>query len=446
MPDRLKECEQEILRLNKVNQVLMERVERSIDKSGSDYGLFEHNILLQKHVEARTAELEKLQSQLLQAQKMESVGILAGGVAHDFNNLLQVMRGNIELLTRNISNDPQSKARLQAVTRSLDRAATLVQQLLLFSRKADSDKVQVDVNQEVREAFRMLERTIPKMISLELNLAPKLGPISGDPALIEQVLLNLTNNAVDAMPQGGRLIIETSIVEPDQGFVKRCPDAADRPHVLLSVTDTGSGMDAATLEHVFDPFFTTKEAGRGTGLGLASVYGIVKGHGGDIQCYSEPGRGTTFRIYLPVMEQAHETPMDRQPDTPLQGGDETILVVDDEAEIRELTQEVLEGLDYKVLTVEDGEQAIKIYQEQGGQIHLILLDLNMPGMGGYNCLQKLLQLNPSVKVVIASGYSANGQAGEALSSGARGFVGKPYQMKELAKTVRGVLDGKEETK
>ncbi|MFO7817060.1 MAG: response regulator [Thermodesulfobacteriota bacterium] len=440
MPDRLKKLEQEVSRLRKVNRVLMERVERSIDSNSTDFGLFEHNILLQKHVEARTAELEKLQTQLLQAQKMESVGILAGGVAHDFNNLLHVMRGNIELLTRDISNDPQGEDRLQSVTRSLDRAAKLVEQLLLFSRKADSNKILVDVNREVHEAVRMLERTIPKMISLELHFAPELGAISGDPVLIEQVLVNLTNNAVDAMPQGGRLIIETSSMEPDQGFAKRCPDAANRPHVLLSVADTGCGMDAATLEHVFDPFFTTKEVGRGTGLGLASVYGIVKGHGGDIQCYSEPGLGTTFRIYFPVANQAEETPRDVQSDTPVRGGEETILVVDDEAEIRELTQEVLEGFGYKVLAVEDGEQAIKTYEEQEHQVHLILLDLNMPGMGGYKCLQELLKLNPAVKVVIASGYSASGQARESLSSGARGFVGKPYHMKELAETVRRVLD------
>ncbi|PTN36769.1 ATP-binding protein [Desulfonatronum sp. SC1] len=440
MSDCTNELEREVARLRKVNQVLMDRVERSVDKSGSDFGLFEHNILLQKHVEARTAELGKLQNDLYQAQKMEAVGILAGGVAHDFNNLLHVMRGNIELLARDMSIGSQGRERLKAVIRSQDRAAELVRQLLLFSRKAESCKVAVDVNREAREVVRMLERTIPKMVSLELHLAPKIGPVSGDPVQIEQVLLNLINNAVDAMPEGGRLVVETSSVDLDQDFVQLHADAVAGPHVLLTVTDTGCGMDSATLKHVFDPFFTTKGVGQGTGLGLASVYGIVKGHGGHIHCCSESGRGATFRIYLPVADPVEETPKDQEPEPPLRGGGETILVVDDEADILELTREALEDMGFTVLGVASGEEALDAFHKHRPTIDLILLDLNMPGMGGHKCLRELLHLDPAACVLIASGYSAHGQAKQALASGAKGYIGKPYRLRELEAKVREVLD------
>ncbi len=395
------------------------------------------------------AQNAKIQAQLLQAQKMESVGILAGGVAHDFNNLLHVIRGNIELLARNPSIDPRGSARLESVTKSLDRAARLVQQLLLFSRKVESGRDPVDLNHEVREAAQMLERTIPKMVALELRLDPEVHPISGDPVQVEQALLNLANNAVDAMPEGGRLIIETSNVELDANFVGSHPGSTVGRHVLLAVTDTGCGMDEATLKQVYDPFFTTKEVGQGTGLGLSSVYGIVKSHGGYIHCYSEPGQGSTFRIYLPAAEGDEPGPdapdqLETATTVSMDGdqGGQTILVVDDEPEIRELTQEALEDFGYAVHSAANGEEALDIYQEHGQTIDLILLDLNMPGMGGHNCLQELLHLDPAVRVLISSGYSANGQARESLKSGAAGFIGKPYQLKELEAAVREAL-GKE---
>ncbi len=387
-------------------------------------------------------EREKLQSQLLQAQKMESLGILAGGVAHDFNNLLQAMSGNIELLLQGESLDPQIKTRLQTVAQSMDRAAGLVKQLLLFSRKAESRKIRIDLNHEVEGAVRILERTIPKMIALDLHLDPSAWPLLADPVQVEQVLLNLANNAVDAMPDGGSLEIRTVNELLDESFVKKHPGAMTGRHVLLTVTDTGLGMDKEVLEHVFDPFFTTKGVGRrGAGLGLASAYGIVKSHCGYIECYSEPGRGTTFRIYWPAMGQEE---IFRDPET-LEimppGGSETILVVDDEPEIRKLTRDILEAFGYAVHCVAGGEQALQVYREHGRDIDLVLLDLNMPGMGGYRCLDILLQLDPSAKVVIASGYSAHGHAGNALSSGAKGFISKPYQLQELATTVREVLEG-----
>lgn len=385
-------------------------------------------------------EKEKLQSQLLQAQKMESIGILAGGVAHDFNNLLQVIRGNMELLEQNNASETQFQSRTNTISKSLDRAAQLVQQLLLFSRNAESQKSHVDLNNEINSVVLILERTIPKMISLKLHKDHDLWPVSGDPVQIEQVLLNLANNAVDAMPDGGSLTIETRNIELDEQFVRVYPGLTPGRHILLTVSDTGCGMDKEVLEHIFDPFFTTKEVGKGTGLGLASAYGIVKAHGGQIQCYSEPGSGTTFKIYLPAVENVEQEGVNAVQEEPLQGGHETILVVDDEPDIRELAMEGMEMLGYSVKTAGSGEEALKAYQDHGDSIDLILLDLNMPGMGGYKCLQELLQIDPSAKVVIASGYTANGHGKDMLSSGARAFIGKPYQLKELAAIIRETLD------
>jgi signal transduction histidine kinase/ActR/RegA family two-component response regulator len=406
--------------------------------------------LLEQQLEAETrvAELNRKlaesERQLAHVQKLESIGVLAGGVAHDFNNLLHVMRGHIELLLQGKSEDHPDARRLLNVTKSMDRAAQLVQQLLLFSRKIEAHRVRVDVNQEVADVARMLARTIPKMIALELHLDPAVWPISGDPVQIEQTLLNLANNAVDAMPEGGRLTIETSNVELDEAFARVHPGSTSGRHVLLTVSDTGCGMDEASLEHVFDPFFTTKEVGKGTGLGLASVYGIVKAHGGHIQCYSQPGEGTTFKVYWPVVREDEDMIEESSQETlPPESGSETILVVDDDPEIRELTQEALEMLGYSMKMAVNGEQALDIYREHGKVIDLVLLDLNMPGMGGHKCLQELLRLDPQVKVVIASGYSANGHGKDALASGSKGFIGKPYQLKELAAMVRKVLDEKE---
>ena len=409
------------------------------DEQGRIIGHFgvQHDITKRKQAEQDRA---KLQAQLLQVQKMESVGILAGGVAHDFNNLLQVIRGNMELLEQGNVLGPQSLSRLTTITKSLDRAAQLVQQLLVFSRKIESQKVHVDLNCEVENVSLILERTIPKMINLEMHKEPDLWLVSGDPVQIEQVLLNLANNAVDAMPDGGRLTIETRNIELDEDFLRVYPELTPGRHVLLTVSDTGCGMDKEVLEHIFDPFFTTKEVGKGTGLGLASVYGIVKAHSGYINCYSEPGLGTTFRIYLPAGDLDETTAGLPKQSAPPQTGKETILVVDDELDIRELTRDALEILGYSVRSAGSGEEALLTYQDHGDSIDLILLDLNMPGMGGYNCLQELLKIDPLAKVVIASGYTANGHGKDMLSSGARGFIGKPYQLKELAAIIREALD------
>ncbi|MFW6037215.1 MAG: response regulator, partial [Desulfonatronovibrio sp.] len=382
-------------------------------------------------------EKERLQSQLLQARKMESVGMLAGGIAHDFNNLLQALKGNIELLDKNMPGDFPEKKRLRVIERSIDRAAQLVRQLLLFSRKAETMRKLLDLNREIKDAADVLERTIPKMIKIRLLLAEGTWPVSADPVQVEQMILNLGSNAADAMPEGGTLTIETSNVSlSEEDYLDLDPGR----YVRVTVSDTGCGMDKLTLEHVFDPFFTTKEKGKGTGLGLASVYGIVKAHQGHVVCYSEPGVGTTFKIYWPAVFDQEEEVIDHQPESLVHEGTETILVVDDETDIRELTRDALTPWGYTIKTASSGEQALEIFGREKSSIDLVVLDLNMPGMGGYRCLEEILRINPRAKVIIASGYMGEGQIRKSLDSGAAGYIGKPYQISELTAKVRDILD------
>jgi PAS domain S-box-containing protein len=387
-------------------------------------------------------EKEKLQSQLFQAQKMESIGMLSGGLAHDFNNLLHAMGGNLELLDKKLSKDHPGKKRVKAIQNSMDRAAHLVKQMLLFSRKADIQIQVLDLNLEIHDAAKLLERSIPKMVNIELILDENARPINADPIQVEQMLLNLGTNAADVMPDGGRLIIETTNVTLDQDFVRTHAGGKPGKYVLMTVSDTGCGMDKETLQHIFDPFFTTKEVGKGTGLGLASVYGIIKAHEGYITCYSEPGQGTTFKIYWPAAEQGEIEPDEIQTEQAVtQDGTETILVVDDDDQIRDLARELLEDSGYRVLGAASGEQALKIFTEHAKEIDLVVMDLNMPGMGGRKCTREMLSIDPSVKVLVASGYSANGHGSEALGLGARDFISKPFQMREILAKIRKVLDG-----
>lgn len=386
-------------------------------------------------------EQEKLRAQLFQAQKMEILGTLAGGVAHDFNNLLQIMIGNVQLLLQKKSQDDPDVARLNILEKNIDRAAQLVRQLLLFSRKADIRLKRVDLNLEIRETVRMLERTLPKMITVVLQFAEQLWPIQADPVQVEQVLLNLGSNAASAMPDGGRLMVETANVDLDPDFARRYLDLAPGPYVLISVSDTGCGMDKAVLERIFEPFFTTKEIGKGTGLGLSTVYGIVKQHGGHILCYSEPNLGTTFKIYWPAFPRDGALESCAVPEHgEQQGCSETILVVDDETAILELASEVLTSCGYAVFTATSAEEALAVYAGKARSIDMVILDLNMPGLGGRQGLEELLDLDPGARVLVASGYSDAKQIQAILEAGAVGFIGKPYQLAELTAKIREVLD------
>jgi len=394
------------------------------------------DITERKQAEAHQARLE---SQLQQAQKMEAIGTLAGGVAHDFNNILQAINGYAQLLLMKKAPDDPDYNKLTQLQKSGERAAHLVEQLLTFSRKMEGQRRHVSLNHEIELVAKLLKQTTPKMIERRIDLDEALWPVYADPVHMEQILLNLGSNAADAMPEGGTMAFETRNVFLDADS-DELPGAAPGPFVRLIVSDTGYGMDDATVQQIFDPFFTTKEVGKGTGLGLASVYGIVKSHGGHILCDSRANQGTVFKIYLPAAsEETASSEIDHQAAMP-EGGKETLLVVDDELPVREAATEILQHFGYHVLCAENAEQAIELYRDHHNRVALVILDLSMPGMGGTQCLRELLALNPDAKVIISSGYAANGLAREALSSGACGFIGKPYQAADIARKVRMVLD------
>jgi len=386
-------------------------------------------------------KMKALQGQLQQAQKMEAVGTLAGGIAHDFNNILAVITGFSELALEKTPSGQPVADHLRQVLEAADRARKLVQQILTFSRKAAYAPRPLDLNQVIGEAVSILERTLPRMISIELRLAPDLGLINGDATQAEQMLLNLANNAKDAMPEGGRLVIETRNVHLDQEFTQQHHGTSPGDHVLLMVSDTGQGMDGEILEHIFEPFYTTKEVGQGTGLGLATIYGIVQRHGGCITCRSQPGAGATFNIYLPTLAGEGVSRVEETPEEQARpGGGEAVLLVDDEEALREVGRRVLEERGYRVSLAASGEEALAIYSQRGAELDLVVLDISMPGMGGHRCLREILALDPGARVIIASGYSPHGHQ----TSGAAGYIAKPFRRAELLKTVRAVLDAQSE--
>ncbi len=384
---------------------------------------------------------KSLRAQLLQAQKMEAIGTLAGGVAHDFNNLLQAVQGYAELLLLDKKLEGPGHRELQEIIRAAKRGGELTRQLLTFSRKVESRLRPIDLNHEVNEVYKILIRTIPKMIHIELQLASHLPPVNADPVQIEQVMMNLAINAKDAMPEGGKLTIETRSVRLGRDYCRKHPEARPGRYALLAVRDTGHGMDKEILERVFEPFFTTKGVGKGTGLGLSTVYGIVKGHGGHITCASEPGAGTEFEIYLPVATLDDKDALDmREREAAAKWGDETVLLVEDEESVAGLASETLRKSGYTVLMAPDGEAALRIYERELARIDLVILDLIMPGMGGRRSLEDLMKLNPRAKIIVASGHSPDGYPEEFLDAGAREFLRKPYEMRELLRKVRDVLD------
>ena len=385
---------------------------------------------------------ENLESQLVQAHKMEAIGTLIGGVAHDFNNLLQAINGHTELLLMDKGEKDPEYGSLEAIKDSGNRAVELVRNLLLFSRKAEIERAPIELNIEIEHARRILERTIPKMVEIDVFPGRCLWTIMADPVQIEQILLNLGSNAADAMPDGGKLVIETDNITLGEDYALLHAGAQPGRYVLLTISDNGHGMDHETRNKIFEPFFTTKEIGQGTGLGLASVYGIVKKHGGYIACYSEVGQGTTFKIYLPAMEQQAEEDEKERNEEHSKGGDETILLVDDEEAVRGFVEQALMKLGYRVYTASTGEEALEFYPNRTEEIDLVITDIGMPGMGGRKFLQELLQINPAARVIIASGYPMQGKVKKTMKTGAKGYVGKPYQLTDLLNKVRGVLDGK----
>jgi two-component system, cell cycle sensor histidine kinase and response regulator CckA len=397
------------------------------------------NIINYVAVKRDVTHEQALQRELLQAQKMEAIGTLAGGVAHDFNNLLQVVLGYSELLLIERDTPNRMRGDLEKINVAARNGAELVQRLLTFSRRTQIEPRPLNLNHRITEVQQILVRTIPKIIEVELVLDDRLAPLNADPTQIDQILMNLALNAKDAMPEGGKLIIETENATLEKEYCLNHFDAKPGDYVLLKVSDTGHGMDKETREHIFEPFFTTKPVGEGTGLGMAMVYGSVKQHGGCVMCYSEPDHGSTFKIYFPALKHAIESEPVVSEVMPA-GGNETILLVDDEEFVCELGERILTKAGYTVLTAANGRKALELYNSKSQDIALVVLDLIMPEMAGKECLEEILRIDPQAKILIASGYSANASAQETIERGARGFVSKPYNVRKMLQTIRDVLD------
>jgi PAS domain S-box-containing protein len=392
---------------------------------------------------AAEEERQALENQLRQAQKMEAIGTLASGIAHDFNNILAAIFGFTELAADAARNGRDNTRDLEQILASAQRAQDLVRQILTISRKVKPQRRPIDLNQEIGRALKVLTNILPKMISIQTSLTPDLRRLNADPGQINQVLMNLATNAAHAMPEGGRLAIATENVEVKDLTCSNCGMNFSGQYARLSVADSGQGIEPQIMGRLFDPFFTTKEVGQGTGLGLAMVGGIVKSHGGHVVCESSLGRGTNFAIFLPVLEvQAPPTGQDPVENADLPGGNETLLLVDDEIALRQMASRVLSEKGYQVLTAASGEEGRDRYRSLQEEIALVILDLGMPGMGGQRCLEEILTINPAAKVIIASGYAANAQVKAALASGGAAYVAKPFRLGEFLATVRGVLDQK----
>ncbi len=381
-------------------------------------------------------ERKRMQAQLLQAQKMEAIGTLAGGIAHDFNNLLMVIQGNASLMLMDMDPSNPHYERVKKIENQVRSGSQLTSQLLAYARKGKYEVRPIDLNKLIITTSETFGRT-RKEITIEKDLAPDLSPIETDPGQMEQVLMNLFVNASDAMLGGGDLFLKTANVT-DREIHGKLFKPKPGKYVQLVVTDTGMGMDPQTMERIFDPFFTTKELGRGTGLGLASVYGIVKGHNGYITVQSEKGKGTTFLLYFPASEKKVQEAVREVEE--IVRGKETILLVDDEAFVLEVGEKILKALGYRVLLAETGERAIEIYRENREKIAMVILDMVLPRMGGGEIFDRLKEINPSVKVLLSSGYSLDEEMKRLLERGGSGFIQKPFDAGQLSQIIRAILD------
>jgi two-component system, cell cycle sensor histidine kinase and response regulator CckA len=385
-------------------------------------------------------ERKKLEAQFLQAQKMEAVGRLAGGVAHDFNNMLAVIMGYVEMMQLGLSAESPLHQQAAAIKKASERAASLTRQLLAFSRKQVQQAQVLNLNTVIGEMDKMLRRLIGEDIDLRLNMEPGLAAVKADPGQVEQILMNLVVNARDAMPLGGRITIETANVYLDEAYVRKHSYVTPGPYVVIAVSDDGAGMDAETKSHIFEPFFTTKEMGKGTGLGLSTVYGIVKQSQGSLEVYSEPGIGTTFKLYLPQVEvNVTKARAEALFNAGLQGT-ETILVVEDEEMLRELVCESLKRNGYEVLEANHGNGALAVCEGHQGPIHLLATDVVMPNLGGRELAERVAPMHPEMKVLFMSGYTKNVIIHHGALNNTMHFLEKPFTANILLKKVRALLD------
>lgn len=388
------------------------------------------------------SERRNLEHQLRQAQKMEAIGRLAGGVAHDFNNLLMVIKGHTELLLNVLSPSDHVARKIEQIDRSADRAATLTRQLLAFSRMQVLQPQVINLNSVVEEMGKLLPRLIGEDIDLVVRADEELGTIRADASQMEQIIMNLAVNARDAMPNGGKFVIETRNVDLDQTYTASHPLMKPGPYVQLTVSDSGTGMDAETQSHIFEPFFTTKEKGKGTGLGLATVYGIVKQSGGFIWVYSELGKGTSFKIYLPRVDQAEELSGVPKSASEVPTGTETVLLTEDEQDVREIAREFLESGGYKVLEARDAQEAVNLARQHGSAIDLLITDMVMPGMTGQELAVHLQHEYPGLRIVFMSGYSEHAATEMANADPSVRLLNKPFSRGALLRAVREILHAK----
>ncbi|MFH1058653.1 MAG: PAS domain S-box protein [Pseudomonadota bacterium] len=382
---------------------------------------------------------KQMEQQLLQAQKMEAIGRLAGGVAHDFNNLLLIIRGHSDLAAKFAGDDPRLRAQIAKIGAAGERGARLVKQLLTLSSHRAQEKGRVELNAVVQGLGELLHPLIPGNVALSISLAEHLEPALGDAAQIEQIIRNLVVNALDAMPEGGRLIIETCAKEVGPDHISQFMDLKPGRYALISVSDTGCGMDAETLGHIFEPFYTTKEAGKGTGLGLAVVYSTIKKLGGGLGVYSEPGQGTVFNVYLPPAGEAPPTEPPLPPPAARLGGSETILLAEDDPDVRDLIAESLSLSGYRVLEAADGHQAVELANVQPGPLDLVICDMVMPGLSGPQLVEQISALHPEAQVLFISGYTEAALPPSCLGQTGAGFLQKPFSIAELELKIREIL-------
>ncbi|MBI1941423.1 MAG: response regulator, partial [Acidobacteria bacterium] len=382
----------------------------------------------------------QLEEQLRHAQKMEAVGRLAGGIAHDFNNLLTIIAGYGQLVADQMDEKDPLAGHVGEIRKAADRAASLTRQLLAFGRRQVLAPRVLDLNAVVSDTEKMLRRLIGEDIELVASRGGNLGRVRADPGQLEQVLLNLAVNARDAMPRGGRLTLETANVELGEDYAASHYPVKPGRYVLLAVSDTGTGMDAETLSHIFEPFFTTKEQGKGTGLGLATVFGIVKQSEGHVTAYSEPGQGSTFKIYLPrVGEETGPAELKTGRPASLPRGEETILLVEDEGALRSMVRGVLQSHGYKVLEARNGEDALSVCEQLKGRIHLLLTDVIMPEMSGPQLADRLAVFHRDMKILYISGYTDEGIIHHGILDAGTNFLQKPFTPEALVRKVREVL-------
>jgi two-component system cell cycle sensor histidine kinase/response regulator CckA len=387
-----------------------------------------------------TTDRKRLEAQLLQSQKMEGLGRLAGGIAHDFNNLLTVISGYSDLLRKTLPPDAKEQKDVKQIKQAAGRAADMTKQLLAFSRQQVLQPRVLDLNTVVAQIDQLLRRLIGEDIRFRTILGASVARIKADKGQLDQVILNMAVNARDAMPDGGQLTIETQNVMVNKAQADRHPGIATGHYVMLAVNDTGTGMDQTTRSHIFEPFFTTKEQGKGTGLGLATAYGIIQQSGGFVDVYSEVGHGTTFKIYLPQVDEAASPVTESETIQDLVTGTEVILLVEDEEMVRELALRVLQDLGYKVLEAGSGEGALHLAEVHRGPIHLLVTDIVMPGMSGDQLAERLVRARPDTKVLYVSGYTSDTVVRRWTQEGKTAFLQKPYDSTSLTKKVREVLD------